>query len=77
MNFSGKQKKKWLSKIQFIFDYVDTSEVSGQTYSDCFDKGEDHENYRRSRKLRNPVVTGDKRAGIKRKYSAKESANVV
>lgn len=65
-NFSEKQKKNWLTgKFKFIFDYLDTSEVSGkpiltvsvkEKVSDC--------HFRRSPESAKEVVRGTKRAGI-------------
>ena len=65
-DFSEKQKKNWLTgKFKFIFDYLDTSEVSGkpiltvsvkEKVSDC--------HFRRSPESAKEVVRGTKRAGI-------------
>ena len=65
-DFSEKQKKNWLmGKFKFIFDYLDTSEVSGkpiltvsvkEKVSDC--------HYRRSPESTKEIVRGTKRAGI-------------
>ena len=65
-DFSEKQKKNWLmNKFKFIFDYLDTSEVSGkpiltvsvkEKVSDC--------HYRRSPESEKEMVRGTKRAGI-------------
>lgn len=65
-DFSEKQKKNWLTgKFKFIFDYLDTSEVSGkpiltvsvkEKVSDC--------HFRRSPESTKEVVRGTKRAGI-------------
>ena len=64
--FSEEQKKKWLfKKFQFIFDYVDTSEVSGKPILTVSIKEKIAENYyRRSPETEKSVVTGIKRAGI-------------
>ena len=46
--FSEEQKKKWLfKKFQFIFDYVDTSEVSGKPILTVSIKEKIAENYYR------------------------------
>ena len=65
-DFSEKQKKNWLTgKFKFIFDYLDTSEVSGkpiltvsvkEKVSDC--------HFRRSPESAKEVVRGAKSAGI-------------
>lgn len=64
--FSEEQKKKWLfKKFQFIFDYVDTSEVSGKPILTVSIKEKIANNYyRRSPETEKTVVTGIKRAGI-------------
>lgn len=65
-NFSASKKKSWLKgKFKFIYDYLDTSEVSGkpiltvsvkEKVSDC--------HFRRSPESAKEVVRGIKRAGI-------------
>ena len=69
--FSEEQKKKWLfKKFQFIFDYVDTSEVSGKPILTVSIKEKIAENYyRRSPETEKSVVTGIKRAGIDEIFS--------
>lgn len=65
-DFSEEQKKKWLfKKFQFIFDYVDTSEVSGKPILTVSIKEKIAENhYRKSPTSHKQQVTGIKRAGI-------------
>ncbi len=69
--FSEEQKKNWLfKKFQFIFDYVDTSEVSGKPILTVSIKEKISENhYRRSPEAEKSVVTGIKRAGIDEIFS--------
>lgn len=65
-DFSEKQKEKWLfKKFQFIFDYLDTSEVSGKPILPVSVKekvGKDE--YRLHPKSYKEVITGSKGAGI-------------
>lgn len=57
-------------KFQFIFDYVDTSEVSGKPILTVSIKEKIAENYyRRSPETEKSVVTGIKRAGIDEIFS--------
>ncbi len=65
-DFSEAQKEKWLfKKFQFIFDYVDTSEVSGKPILTVSIKEKIAENYyRRNPEADKSIVTGIKRAGI-------------
>ncbi len=76
--FSGAQKDKWLfKKFQFIFDYVDTSEVSGKPILTVSIKEKIAENYyRRNPKAEKRVVTGIKRAGIDEIFN-QESVQVL
>ncbi|MFL1682825.1 MULTISPECIES: DUF5686 and carboxypeptidase-like regulatory domain-containing protein [Bacteroidales] len=65
-DFSEEQKKKWLfKKFQFIFDYVDTSEVSGKPILTVSIKEKVAKNYyRKDPHTEKKFVTGIKRAGI-------------
>lgn len=65
-DFSEEQKKKWLfKKFQFIFEYVDTSEVSGKPILAVSVKEKFEQNYyRKSPQTKKQVVSGIKRAGI-------------
>ena len=65
-DFSEKQKKNWfLGKFKFIFDYLDTSEVSGKPILTVSvkEKVSDY-HYRRSPESEKEIVRGTKRAGI-------------
>ena len=65
-DFSEKQKKNWfLGKFKFIFDYLDTSEVSGKPILTVSvkEKVSDY-HYRRSPESEKEIVLGTKRAGI-------------
>lgn len=70
-DFSEEQKKKWLfKKFQFIFDFVDTSEVSGKPILTVSIKERlENEYYRKSPKTRKQIVTGVKQAGIDEIFS--------
>ncbi|MCP9612642.1 DUF5686 and carboxypeptidase-like regulatory domain-containing protein [Coprobacter tertius] len=65
-DFSEEQKKKWIfKKFQFIFDYVDTSEVSGKPILTVSIKEKIADNYyRKDPNTQKKLVTGIKRAGI-------------
>ena len=70
-DFSEEQKKKWLfKKFQFIFDYVDTSEVSGKPILTVSIKERIVDDYyRKHPETEKSVVTGVKRAGIDEIFS--------
>lgn len=65
-DFSEEQKEKWLfKKFQFIFDYLDTSEVSGKPILNVSVKEKlSKEFFRKSPASEKEYVTGIKRAGI-------------
>ncbi len=65
-DFSEKQKKKWLfKKFQFIFDYLDTSEVSGKPILNVSVKEKLSKlYYRKHPETEKEYITGIKRAGI-------------
>lgn len=65
-DFSEEQKEKWLfKKFQFIFDYLDTSEVSGKPILNVSVKEKlSKEFFRRNPGSEKEYVTGIKRAGI-------------
>ncbi len=65
-DFSEDQKKKWLfKKFQFIFDYVDTSEISGKPILTVSIREQIENNYyRKNPKSKKQVITGMKKAGI-------------
>lgn len=65
-DFSDKQKKMWLfKKFDFIFNYVDTSEISGKPILTVSIKEIIEDNYyRKSPRSEKKVVKGIKRAGI-------------
>lgn len=65
-DFSEKQKKNWLvKKFKFIFDYLDTSEVSGKPILTVSVKERISDyHYRRSPESEKELVTGVKRTGI-------------
>lgn len=65
-DFSEEQKKKWLfKKFQFIFDYLDTSEVSGKPILTVSVKEKiADEFYRKSPNAEKELVKGVKRAGL-------------
>lgn len=65
-DFSEKQKKNWLmKKFKFIFEYLDTSEVSGKPILTVSvkEKISDY-HYRKSPETEKELVKGIKRAGI-------------
>ncbi len=76
--FSDAQRNKWLfKKFQFIFDYVDTSEVSGKPILTVSIKEKIAENYyRRHPEAEKTIVTGIKRVGIDEIFS-QESVQVL
>lgn len=65
-DFSEKQKKKWIfKKFQFIFDYLDTSEVSGKPILNVSVKEKlSTEYFRKHPHTEKEYVSGIKRAGI-------------
>lgn len=65
-DFSDEQKKKWLfKKFQFIFDYVDTSEVSGKPILTVSIKEMiENTHYRKNPHAKRQIVSGIKRAGL-------------
>ena len=65
-DFSEDQKEKWIfKKFQFIFDYLDTSEVSGKPILNVSVKEKlSKEYFRKSPGAEKEYVTGIKRAGI-------------
>ena len=65
-DFSEEQKKKWLfKKFQFIFDYVDTSEISGKPILTVSIREQIENNYyRKNPESKKQVITGMKKAGI-------------
>ncbi len=65
-DFTGIQKEQWLfRKFPFIFEYVDTSEVSGKSILTVSIKEKiAHNYYRRNPEAEKSVVTAIKRAGI-------------
>lgn len=65
-DFSEKQKDKWMfKKFKFIFDYLDTSEVSGKPILNVSVKEKISKSYyRKSPHSEKEYVTGIKRAGI-------------
>ncbi len=77
--FSEEQKKQWLfKKFQFIFDYVDTSEVSGKPILTVSIKEKiANTYYRRSPETEKSVVTGIKRAGIDEIFSQESVQTLV
>ncbi|MDD6209497.1 MAG: DUF5686 family protein [Bacteroidales bacterium] len=70
-NFSEEQKKKWLfKKFQFIFNYVDTSEVSGKPILTLSIKEKLKDYYfRNSPKSEKELVKAVKRSGIDEMFS--------
>ena len=65
-DFSEKQKEKWMfKKFKFIFDYVDTSEVSGKPILNVSVREKIAKNfYRKSPHTEKEYITGINRAGI-------------
>ena len=65
-DFSEKEKKNWFtSKFKFIFDYLDTSEVSGKPILTVSVKEKIAQyHYRRSPRSEKELITGVKRAGL-------------
>lgn len=65
-DFSEKQKQKWIfKKFQFIFDYLDTSEVSGKPILNVSVKEKlSTDYYRKKPHSEKEYVTGKKSAGI-------------
>lgn len=65
-DFSEEQKKKWLfKKFQFIFDYVDTSEISGKPILNVSVKEMiENTRYRKDPYSKKQIISGIKRAGL-------------
>lgn len=65
-NFNEKQKRKWIyKKFKFIFDYVDTSEVSGKPILNVSVKERtSNVMFRKSPHSEKEVVTGEQQSGI-------------
>lgn len=65
-DFSEQEKKNWVTKkFSFIFDYLDTSEVSGKPILNVSVKEKiSKEYYRKSPHSEKELVTGNKSAGI-------------